>query len=87
MSHLMGSTFSAFSAPASPRIKANEDAHSSENGHVHGPLPPPGAPALTKALNTLKADDSVPPRLPNGPQYDSPYSRSISSTAPTSPRM
>jgi hypothetical protein len=84
MSHLMGS---AFSAPASPRIKANENGHSSENGHGHGPLPPPGAPALTNALNTLNAPDAVPPRIPNGPQYDSPYSRSISSTAPTSPRM
>ncbi|KAK4121810.1 bifunctional 6-phosphofructo-2-kinase/fructose-2,6-bisphosphate 2-phosphatase [Parathielavia appendiculata] len=84
MSHLMGS---ALSAPTSPAIKAREDDHRLDGGHAHGPLPPPGAPALTKALNTLKAADSATPHPQNGPPYDSPYSRSISSTAPTSPRI
>jgi 6-phosphofructo-2-kinase len=85
MSHRMGA---ALSGPSSPTIQANGDGNISEVHHLHGVLPPP---ALTNALKTLKTAESgasgPPNGLPNGHHYDSPYSRSISSTAPASPRM
>ncbi len=88
MSHLMGSAFSKItSAPAHTSHPvdhgSNEKVH-----HLHGALPPPGASALTNALKTLVTGDvRVANAGASGPPYDSPYSRSISSTAPTSPRM
>jgi 6-phosphofructo-2-kinase len=82
MSHLMGA---ALSANTSPTIHANGDGH--DDKVHHGALPPPGAPALTNALKTLTTVDSVTSNPQTRPNYDSPYSRSISSTAPASPRM
>ena len=90
MSHLMGSAFSKISAPAPTSHPADHGSNEKVH-HLHGALPPPGASALTNALKTLVTGDV---RVANagagagrGPPYDSPYSRSISSTAPTSPRM
>ena len=80
----------AISATSSPTIHANNgDGHNEKAQPYFGALPPPGAPALAKALKTLTSPGSVTshPRTHTGPQYDSPYSRSISSTAPASPRM
>ncbi|AEO71681.1 uncharacterized protein THITE_2124399 [Thermothielavioides terrestris NRRL 8126] len=83
MSHLMGA---ASSAPSSPRIYANGNHPDGDVHFQHGALPPPGTSSLTNALKTLNLDASVS-HLPGSAQYDSPYSRSISSTAPTSPRI
>lgn len=54
---------------------------------VHEPLPAPGAPPWVSY--TMKKLDSLAARPDRAgmPHYDSPYSRSISSTAPGSPRM
>lgn len=82
MSHLMGA---ALSANTSPTIHAN--GHGPDDKVHYGALPPPGAPALTNALKTLTTVDSVTSNPQPRPNYDSPYSRSISSTAPASPRM
>ncbi|KAK4240297.1 6-phosphofructo-2-kinase-domain-containing protein [Achaetomium macrosporum] len=91
MSHLMGA---AFSAPTSPTIKANENRRNGEARLDHGALPspgvslpPPGVPSLTNALRNLTTSEPGVSQAPGGVHYDSPYSRSISSTAPTSPRI
>ncbi|KAL1840767.1 hypothetical protein VTJ49DRAFT_159 [Mycothermus thermophilus] len=78
MSHLMAATISN---PPSPTITANGVGHDAE---AHPPTLPP--PALTNALRVLeKSGSTLPPA--HGLQYDSPYSRSLSSTAPASPRI
>jgi 6-phosphofructo-2-kinase len=78
----------AFSGPSSPTIQANADGRNADAHLLHADLPPP---ALTNALKTLNTSDpgvpGLPNGLPNGLHYDSPYSHSISSTAPASPRM
>ncbi|KAK4252062.1 6-phosphofructo-2-kinase-domain-containing protein [Corynascus novoguineensis] len=86
MSHRMGA---AVSDPSSPTSLASGDSHHAEGQQLHSVLPPP---ALTNALKeSLKAAGSGPPGHPNGVpndlHFDSPYSRSISSTAPASPRI
>lgn len=84
MSHLMGA---ASSAPTSPTIHANGVRHDADAHPLqHGALPPPGVPSLTSALKSLNFEPGVS-QPSGGVLYDSPYSRSISSTAPTSPRM
>lgn len=86
MSHRMGA---AVSDPSSPTSLASGDSHHAEVQQLHSVLPPP---ALTNALKeSLKAAGSGAPGpangVPNDLHFDSPYSRSISSTAPASPRM
>jgi 6-phosphofructo-2-kinase len=91
MSRLMGA---ASSAPTSPTIKSNENRRNGEAHLDHGALPPPGlslpppgVPSLTNALRNLTTSEPGVPHPPGGVHYDSPYSHSLSSTAPTSPRM
>ncbi|KAL2117073.1 hypothetical protein VTJ04DRAFT_9241 [Mycothermus thermophilus] len=81
MSHLMGANLSS---PPSPTITANGLGHDVQ---VHPPsLPTLSPPALSHALKALKeAGPTLPPA--NGLHYESPYSRSLSSTAPASPRI
>ena len=95
MSHpLMGSSASS---PSSPTIRANgeQDTEQKHNGGRPGAgalirEPVPSAPQwISHALKTLDNYASLTSR-PEGTarvQYDSPYSRSRSSTAPGSPRM
>ncbi|KAK1750004.1 6-phosphofructo-2-kinase-domain-containing protein [Echria macrotheca] len=72
-------------APTSPTISSNGDNYSvSSTNNVL--LPPPSShPALAHALNSLNLNSGHG----KGPgiAYDSPYSRSIPSTAPGSPRL
>ncbi|KAK0613812.1 histidine phosphatase superfamily [Immersiella caudata] len=74
-------------APSSPTI--NGEVRGSTTNRHDVLLPPPAAPSsLTYALKTL--DNHFNGGRPTGPPsftYDSPYSRSISSTAPGSPRI
>ena len=91
MSHLMGAALSA-NVTSSPKIHAangdgRNDSSNEKAQPQYGALPPPGAPALASALKTLTSMGSVTSHPRTGVQYDSPYSRSISSTAPASPRM
>ncbi|KAL2265668.1 hypothetical protein VTJ83DRAFT_6768 [Remersonia thermophila] len=78
MSHLMAASISN---PPSPTIAANGVGHDVD---AHPPTLSP--PALTHALRALEKSGPTLPAA-NGLQYDSPYSRSLSSTAPASPRI
>ncbi|KAL2179886.1 6-phosphofructo-2-kinase-domain-containing protein [Thermothelomyces heterothallicus CBS 202.75] len=87
MSHRMGATASD---PSSPTIQAIGDSHHGAEAHpLHSVLPPPALTnALKESLRTAGAGQSGHPiGVPNGLHFDSPYSRSISSTAPGSPRI
>ncbi|KAK3315300.1 6-phosphofructo-2-kinase-domain-containing protein [Apodospora peruviana] len=88
-SHLLAASTTA---PSSPTITSNAGSNAgkqSPNGrHDGGFLPPPAAP-LVHALKSLHDLDphTGPLDRPHVPAYDSPYSRSIPSTAPGSPRI
>ncbi|KAK3387683.1 histidine phosphatase superfamily [Podospora didyma] len=72
---------SSATAPSSPTISAN-GSHPHAAARFHdGLLPPAAGPALAHALRSLNDFD------PAKRTYDSPYSRSICSTAPGSPRI
>lgn len=64
----------------------NNNNNSSSNGRT---LPSSGVASLTTALKSLSSLDSGAPGSDKAPavQYDTPYTRSIPSTAPGSPRM
>ncbi|GAB1312984.1 6-phosphofructo-2-kinase [Madurella fahalii] len=87
MSHLIGSSATA---PPSPKLRSNGEYHHDDaRSRIHsGLLPPPGAPYWTSALKSLKDFGPLSRSDKDSfPHYDSPYSRSISSTAPGSPRI
>ncbi|KAK0706825.1 6-phosphofructo-2-kinase-domain-containing protein [Lasiosphaeria miniovina] len=80
---------SSATAPSSPNISANgPQPHGSGRSH-DDLLPPPATPALAHALRSLHELDVNGQALdrPATTAYDSPYSRSIASTAPGSPRI
>ena len=97
LAKLVMSTQVAASSPSSsssPKSNPqNGEPASSLNPVIHGPdglLPPPSAPpVLAHAFKSLSEFDGVASLRERHPQpaYDSPYARSISSTAPGSPRM
>ncbi|TLD33571.1 hypothetical protein PspLS_01484 [Pyricularia sp. CBS 133598] len=66
--------------PPSPSSTSPRPAQKPDNSH----LPPP---AIAHALKSINAFDHAALRDKPVPQYDSPYTRSISSTAPGSPRI
>ncbi|KAK4216245.1 putative 6-phosphofructo-2-kinase [Rhypophila decipiens] len=82
-SHLVASTQSV---PSSPTISSNGGKQSPTSRHDGNILPPP---AVAHALRSLHELDSRtgPLDKPQPVSYDSPYSRSIPSTAPGSPRI
>ncbi|KAK4146508.1 6-phosphofructo-2-kinase-domain-containing protein [Dichotomopilus funicola] len=99
MSHRMGAVFSG---PSSPTIHASGDGLQGDVHPAHGALPPPALTrALKESLKSADESGASPRNSPNGPpntsaptsglpngvQYDSPYSRSLASTAPASPRI
>ncbi|KAK4183848.1 putative 6-phosphofructo-2-kinase [Podospora australis] len=85
MSHLIGSSATA---PSSPSIRPNGQRAipGAQQQHNHdGFLPPPAAASWSSAFNLNDFELASRPRP--GVHYDSPYSRSIPSTAPGSPRI
>lgn len=86
----MSSHLATSSVSSSPSISSNGDQPSLAVRPPDGPLPPPAMPpphaTLTHALKSLDGLEHSASLLTR-PTYDSPYSRSISSTAPGSPRI
>ena len=77
-------------APSSPNITSNGEAHGLAVNRHDVLLPPPAPqPSLAHALRSLNdLNGGIRPFTgPPSLTYDSPYSRSIPSTAPGSPRM
>jgi len=90
MSHLIGS--SSTDPSSSPIINANGSPNLKgrpiPNPRYHdGSLLPPAAASWSSALKDLGDFEIGSGPRPTGMHYDSPYSRSIPSTAPGSPRM
>ncbi|CAP70597.1 uncharacterized protein PODANS_3_6610 [Podospora anserina S mat+] len=87
MSHIIGSSATA---PSSPSIRANGQRPIPGAHQFHDGLLPPAAASWSSALkdlNDFELSSSHPTRPGFQQHYDSPYSRSIPSTAPGSPRI
>lgn len=82
-SHLIASPQSV---PSSPTISSNGGKQSPTSRHYGNILPPPAFAHALKSLHELDSRTG-PLEKPQPIPYDSPYSRSIPSTAPGSPRI
>lgn len=83
MSRLIGTSATA---PSSPSIRANGQRPIHHTHNYDGFLPPPAASSWSSALRDLNEFELASRSRP-GLHFDSPYSRSIPSTAPGSPRI
>ncbi|KAK3988137.1 putative 6-phosphofructo-2-kinase [Cladorrhinum sp. PSN332] len=91
MSHLIGSSAAAPASPAihpngSPNLKGARPIPNARHYDGCGLLPPAAA-SWSSALRDLSEFEIASGPRPTGLHYDSPYSRSIPSTAPGSPRI
>lgn len=81
---------SRYERPTTNNSSPGSDALSSSTAPPHVCLPPPAHPlSLANALRAVKEDGTPGFSLHERPYlpYDSPYAKSISSTAPASPRL